>query len=67
MIYTLVLITAAGVQQLGMYDNPQQCSAAAREWQQQGIKAGCVQQPSPAEIMQQMTGLLVKMQKELDK
>jgi hypothetical protein len=67
MIYTLVLLTAAGVQQLGMYDNPQQCSAAAREWQQQGIKAGCVQQPSPGEIMQQMMGLMNTMKKELDK
>jgi hypothetical protein len=51
MVYALLLITAAGVQPFGSYANLSECQAAAREFQRQEIKAGCVRQESQEESM----------------
>jgi hypothetical protein len=51
MIYALLLITATGVQPFGNYTNLSECQAAAREFQRQEIKAGCVRQESQEESM----------------
>jgi|688.fasta_scaffold249263_3 hypothetical protein len=49
MIYALLLITATGAQTFGNYANLSECQAAAREFQRQEIKAGCVRQESQEE------------------
>jgi hypothetical protein len=49
MIYTLLLVTATGVQTFGNYSNIKECESAAREFQRQEIKAGCVRQESQEE------------------
>jgi hypothetical protein len=49
MIYALLLITATGAQPFGNYTNLSECQAAAREFQRQEIKAGCVRQESQEE------------------
>jgi len=51
MIYALLLITATGAQPFGNYANLAECQAAAREFQRQEIKAGCVRQESQEESM----------------
>jgi len=51
MIYALLLITATGAQPFGNYSNLSECQAAAREFQRQEIKAGCVRQESQEESM----------------
>jgi hypothetical protein len=51
MIYALLLITATGVQTSGQYANIKECESAAREFQRQDIKAGCVRQESQEESM----------------
>ena len=49
MIYALLLITATGAQTFGNYSNIKECESAAREFQRQEIKAGCVRQESQEE------------------
>lgn len=49
MIYTLLLITATGAQNFGSYNSLSDCQSAAREFQRQEIKAGCVRQESQEE------------------
>jgi hypothetical protein len=49
MIYALLLITVTGVQTFGNYSNIKECESAAREFQRQDIKAGCVRQESQEE------------------
>ena len=49
MIFSLILITATGVQSFGSYTNLADCQSAAREFQRQEIKAGCVRQESQEE------------------
>jgi len=51
MIYALLLVTATGVQTFGHYSNIKECESAAREFQRQDIKAGCVRQESQEESM----------------
>ena len=51
MIYSLILFTTAGVQSFGAYANLADCQIAAREFQRQEIKAGCVRQESQEESM----------------
>lgn len=51
MIYSLILITATGIQSYGSYNNLQECQTAAKEFQRQEIKAGCVKQESQEESM----------------
>ena len=51
MIYALLLVTATGVQPFGNYNNLSECQAAAREFQRQEIKAGCIRQESQEESM----------------
>ena len=51
MIYSLIFVTAAGVQSLGAYTSLADCQSAAKEFQRQEIKAGCVRQESQEESM----------------
>jgi hypothetical protein len=51
MIYSLILITATGVQPFGSYASLADCQSAAKEFQRQEIKAGCVRQESQEESM----------------
>lgn len=67
MIYTLVLVTAMGLQSVGTYNNADQCKVAAKEWQSQGIKAGCVQQESPEQAIAKMQTLMVNMIERMPK
>ena len=53
MIYSLIFITAAGIQPYGAYANLFDCQAAAKEFQRQEIKAGCVRQQSQEESIAQ--------------
>lgn len=51
MIYSLIFVTATGIQSLGAYTSLTECQTAAREFQRQEIKAGCVRQESQEESM----------------
>jgi hypothetical protein len=51
MIYALLLASSAGFQTVGSYTSLSDCQAAAREFQKQEIKAGCVRQESQEESM----------------
>ena len=64
MIYSLLFITATGIQSFGSYTNLADCQLAAREFQRQEIKAGCVKQESQEESMaraQSMMQSFIKM------
>lgn len=67
MIYALVLVTTMGLQTVGTYNNPDQCKVAAKEWQAQGMKAGCVQQESPEQIMLKMQTIMTTMIERMPK
>lgn len=67
MIYTLVLVTAMGLQSVGTYNNADQCKTAAKEWQSQGIKAGCVQQETPEQVMLKMQTIMTTMIERMPK
>jgi hypothetical protein len=58
MIYALLLITATGAQPFGHYTNLTECQSAAREFQRQEIKAGCVRQESQEESMAQAQNMM---------
>jgi len=36
-----------GIQPVGNYANISECQSAAKDWQSQGVKAGCVRQETP--------------------
>ena len=46
-MFSLILITAMGIQPVGNYANISECQSAAKDWQSQGVKAGCVRQETP--------------------
>ncbi len=54
MTWSLVLITAMGIQSVGQYSQEKDCQAAAKVWQTQQVKAGCVQQESPEQTIARM-------------
>lgn len=51
MIYSLLLLTATGMQAFGSYNNLSECQNAAQEFKQQNIPAGCVRKESYEESM----------------
>lgn len=64
MIYSLIFITATGIQSYGAYNSLPECQSAAKEFQRQEIKAGCVKQQSQEESMakaQSMMQSFIKM------
>lgn len=67
MNWVLVLITAGSLQSVGYYEQQSTCQTAAKEWQTQGVKAGCVQQQSPEAAVAQMQRAMEQMIKGLDK
>ena len=60
-MYSLVLITALGIQPVGNYANIAECQSAAKQWQAQDVKAGCVQQESPEQALAKMSQMLKAM------
>lgn len=66
MNWALVLVTAGTLQSVGYYDQKSQCQEAAAEWQRQGIKAGCVQQMSPEQVMSKMQVMIKTMKTTFD-
>jgi regulator of PEP synthase PpsR (kinase-PPPase family) len=54
MIYALILLTAAGPQNVDSYASIEQCRTEAREWQAQQIKAGCVPQKTTEQAIIEM-------------
>ena len=66
MTWVLTLLTAAGLQSVGVYDQQAACDRAAQEWRAQGVKAGCVQQQSPEAAVAQMQRLMNQMIQGVD-
>lgn len=66
MIYTLVIITAMATQPIGSYDNLAGCREAQADANKQGIKAICVQQESPSQIIMKMQLLMKDMQEQIN-
>ena len=54
-MWTLLLVTAINTAPapVGTFATQQACQTSAKEWQVQGVKAGCVQQPSVEDAMKQ--------------
>lgn len=65
-MYTLALILASGVTHLGTFDTLNECNTQALLLKAQEVKAVCVKQPSPEQLMKQMAPLFQAMQKMLD-
>lgn len=66
MNWALVLLTAAGLQTVGVYDQQDVCERAASSWRKQDVKAGCIQQQSPEQAVAQMQRILKSMMQEVD-
>ena len=62
MLYELILVTAVGVQPVGMYDDYVDCTIEAENWQDQGVPAGCVQQMEPEDAFNKFLGILNQME-----
>ena len=67
MNWALVLITAGSLQTVGIFDDEAACKRSVKEANSQGIKALCVQQQSPEQVVAQMQRLMDQMIKGLDK
>ena len=59
-MWTLLLVTAinAAPAPVGTFATQQACQTSAKEWQAQGVKAGCVQQPSTEDAMKQAIAMM---------
>ena len=67
MIYALVIVTAMSTQPIGSFDSLSSCREAQQEAVKQNIKALCVQQESPTQVLMKMQLLLKSMQEEMSK
>jgi len=67
MNWVLVLLTAGNLQSVGYYEQQSACQSAAKEWQSQGVKSGCVQQQTPEAAVAQMQKAMEQMIKGVDK
>jgi hypothetical protein len=67
MNWILVLLTAGNLQSVGYYEQQSACQSAAKEWQSQGVKSGCVQQQTPEAAVAQMQKAMEQMIKGVDK
>lgn len=67
MNWVLILMTASGLQQVGLYDQQAACTQAAKDWQSQGVKAGCVQQESPERAMKKIAAVIAAAANAIDK
>lgn len=65
MNYALVLIIASNIQTAGIYGSEAACQRAAKEWQAQSVKAGCVQQESPEQAVAKMQSIMRIMLEQL--
>ena len=54
MMWALLIITAAGAQNIGMYDDLGQCQRSAEELKNQGVKAVCTKQEDPKVVISKM-------------
>ena len=66
MMWTLMIITATGLQSIGNYTNKDLCNQAAKEWQKQEVKAACSQVESPEVAMQKIVVMMKSMMKAMD-
>ena len=66
MMWTLMIITATGLQPVGNFTNKDLCNQAAKEWQKQEVKAACSQVESPEVAMQKMVLMMKSMMKVID-
>ena len=66
MNYALILIIASNIQTAGIYNSAADCQRAAKEWQTQNVKAGCVQQESPEQAIAKMQSIMKLMMKEMN-
>jgi hypothetical protein len=67
MNYALILIIASNIQTAGLYATAPDCQRAAKEWQAQGVKAGCVQQESPEQAIAKMQSIMRTMMEQMPK
>jgi|TARA_B110000503_G_C6906922_1_gene313031 hypothetical protein len=60
MIWTLLLVTAMNTapSQVGSFTTQEACQVSAKEWQSQGVKAGCIPQQSPEEAMNHAVSIM---------
>ena len=65
MNYALVLIIASNIQTAGIYGSAAECQKAAKEWQAQSVKAGCVQQESPEQAIAKMQSIMKTMLEQM--
>lgn len=67
MNYALILIIASNIQTAGIYSSAAECQNAAKEWQAQSVKAGCVQQESPEQAIVKMQSIMKTMLEQMSK
>lgn len=58
MNWVLLLLVSGNLQTVGFYDQQSACSQAAKDWQAQGVKAGCVQQESPERALKKIAAFV---------
>lgn len=62
-MYTLALILASGVTQLGSFTSITECNTQVLLLKEQNVTAICIRQTSPEEAMRQMAPVLQSLQK----
>jgi hypothetical protein len=65
-MWTLILVTASGIQTAGNFNDRALCDQVAKEWQRQEVKAACSQTESPDAAMQRMATLMKAMIKIME-
>ncbi len=52
-MWTIAVIFASSVQNMGQFTNQADCARALAQFQKPGVVAGCIQQPTPEQSMEQ--------------
>lgn len=57
-MWTVILVLAAGTQNVGQYTSAEACEAVAAKFQQQKVVATCVPQPTVEQGLAQMQSIM---------
>jgi hypothetical protein len=57
-MWTVILVFAAGTQNVGQYSTAQACEAVAAKFQQQKVVATCIQQETPEQSLIRMQAIM---------
>ena len=52
-MWTIAIVLASSIQNIGQFSTQADCERAVKQFQQPGVVAGCVPQPTPEQSMAQ--------------